>query len=218
MSNISRNGARLLSQCVHFRICSSSLKTVGLESAGRGAGGHARRPDLRHSFAVSTLLTGIATDAPIVEARLPLLSTYLGHVDPADTYGYLTPPRSCCDLPPASSKGSREVGHDTARPDAAGVLHRASPRASARSAHARSPPTATRSAAAALRPTADRQTAVPTRLRRPRRATDRRVPRRTSNNERGNSPDPQRPARGDPLAVPLRRSAPPRARRKRSPA
>jgi integrase/recombinase XerD len=25
-----------------------------------------------------------------VEARLPLLSTYLGHVDPANTYWYLT--------------------------------------------------------------------------------------------------------------------------------
>jgi integrase/recombinase XerD len=46
--------------------------------------------DLRHSFAVSTLLDWYATDTPNVQARLPLLSTYLGHVDPANTYYYLT--------------------------------------------------------------------------------------------------------------------------------
>lgn len=45
--------------------------------------------DLRHTFAVGTL-TGWYSDGGDVAARLPLLSTYLGHVDPAATYWYLS--------------------------------------------------------------------------------------------------------------------------------
>lgn len=45
--------------------------------------------DLRHSFAVKTLL-GFYRDGGDVAARMPLLSTYLGHVDPAATYWYLS--------------------------------------------------------------------------------------------------------------------------------
>lgn len=45
--------------------------------------------DLRHSFAVNTVLDGYRTGAD-VQARLPLLSTYLGHVHPANTYWYLS--------------------------------------------------------------------------------------------------------------------------------
>ena len=44
--------------------------------------------DLRHSFAVATLVTWYAQGAD-VPARLPALSTYLGHVSPATTYWYL---------------------------------------------------------------------------------------------------------------------------------
>lgn len=47
-----------------------------------------RLHDLRHSFAVSTLLDWHRSGAD-VQARLPLLSTYLGHVNPATTYWYL---------------------------------------------------------------------------------------------------------------------------------
>jgi integrase len=60
------------------------------------AGGQHRSPsrrrrihDLRHSFAVKTLL-GWYRDGGDVAARMPLLSTYLGHVDPAATYWYLS--------------------------------------------------------------------------------------------------------------------------------
>ena len=49
----------------------------------------ARIHDLRHSFAVKTLL-GWYRDGGDVAARMPLLSTYLGHVDPAATYWYLS--------------------------------------------------------------------------------------------------------------------------------
>lgn len=45
--------------------------------------------DLRHSFAVKTLL-GWYRAGLDVAARMPLLSTYLGHADPARTYWYLS--------------------------------------------------------------------------------------------------------------------------------
>ena len=48
-----------------------------------------RPHDLRHSFAVRTLI-GWYRDGVDVEARLPQLSTYLGHVHPANTYWYLS--------------------------------------------------------------------------------------------------------------------------------
>ena len=45
--------------------------------------------DLRHSFAVKTLL-GWYRDGGDVASRMPLLSTYMGHVDPAATFWYLS--------------------------------------------------------------------------------------------------------------------------------
>ncbi len=45
--------------------------------------------DLRHSFAVKTLLDWYR-DGGDVAARMPLLSTYMGHVDPAATFWYLS--------------------------------------------------------------------------------------------------------------------------------
>jgi integrase len=83
---ISRNGTRLLSQCVN-RVFARLVRTVGLEP--RSARCRPRPHDLRHSFAVSTLLDWYATDTN-VQARLPSLSTYMGHVEPASTYYYLT--------------------------------------------------------------------------------------------------------------------------------
>lgn len=44
---------------------------------------------LRHSFAVRTVLDGYR-DGGDTQARLALLSTYLGHVDPSMTYWYLS--------------------------------------------------------------------------------------------------------------------------------
>lgn len=48
----------------------------------------ARLHDLRHTFAVTTMIDWYR-DGQDVQARLPLLSTWLGHVDPASTYWYL---------------------------------------------------------------------------------------------------------------------------------
>jgi integrase/recombinase XerD len=57
-----------------------------------GLVGHPRRPrlhDLRHRFAVNTLIRWYRQGLD-VEQRLPLLSTYLGHIAPKSTYWYLT--------------------------------------------------------------------------------------------------------------------------------
>ncbi len=59
---------------------------VGLE--GRGARARPRPHDLRHAFAVRTLLDWYRAGEDI-DRRMPLLSTYLGHADPASTYWYL---------------------------------------------------------------------------------------------------------------------------------
>jgi integrase len=62
------------------------VRQVGLE--GSGARARPRPCDLRHAYAVHTLLDWYRTDQDI-DHRMPLLSTYLGHVDPASTYWYL---------------------------------------------------------------------------------------------------------------------------------
>jgi integrase/recombinase XerD len=56
--------------------------------AARSGDCRPRPHDLRHSFAVATLLDWYR-DGGDVAARLPLLSAYLGHVEPANTYWYL---------------------------------------------------------------------------------------------------------------------------------
>ena len=50
---------------------------------------HPRAHDLRHSFAVRTLIDWQRSGVQI-DARIAALSTYLGHVSPAETYWYLT--------------------------------------------------------------------------------------------------------------------------------
>jgi len=62
------------------------IRTVGLE--GRGARARPRPHDLRHSLAVRTLLDW-HTAGENVDRRMPLLSAFLGHVDPANSYWYL---------------------------------------------------------------------------------------------------------------------------------
>jgi integrase len=63
------------------------LRLAGLEPASPPA--HPRAHDLRHSFAVKTLLGWHRADVDVA-ARMPLLSTYLGHVDPAASYWYIS--------------------------------------------------------------------------------------------------------------------------------
>jgi integrase len=83
---ISSSGARLNYKNVHYRF-HQLTQTVGL--VPRSATCRPRIHDLRHTFAVTTLL-GWYRSGVDVQARLPLLSTYLGHVHPGSTYWYLT--------------------------------------------------------------------------------------------------------------------------------
>lgn len=69
-------------QQVFRRLCDAA--GVGVGSAVRP-----RIHGLRHTFAVRTLL-GWYRAGEDVEARLPTLSTYLGHRDPRSTYWYLS--------------------------------------------------------------------------------------------------------------------------------
>lgn len=62
------------------------VRQVGLEGAGSRA--RPRPYDLRHAFAVHTLIDWYRSGEN-VDRRMPLLSTYLGHVDPASSYWYL---------------------------------------------------------------------------------------------------------------------------------
>ncbi len=57
----------------------------------------ARLHDLRHSFAVNTLLDAHRTGVD-VDARIAALATYLGHVSPISTYWYLTASPELLDL------------------------------------------------------------------------------------------------------------------------
>jgi integrase/recombinase XerD len=83
---LSTAGTRLFPSCVH-RVFARLVTTAGLTA--RSPRCRPRLHDLRHSFAVRTLLDwhGAGID---VRARLPWLSTYMGHVSPASTYYYLS--------------------------------------------------------------------------------------------------------------------------------
>ncbi|MGB8384930.1 MAG: tyrosine-type recombinase/integrase [Dermatophilaceae bacterium] len=82
---VSGTGARLSATTVSqtFR---DLLGQTGI--AQRAPGRPSRIHDARHTFAVNTLL-GWYRDGGDVQARLPLLSTWLGHTDPRHTYWYL---------------------------------------------------------------------------------------------------------------------------------
>jgi len=81
---VSVHGLRLGAGTVHdlFR---GLVRQSGLE--GRGSRCRPRPHDFRHSFAVTSLMEWYMSGED-VEARLPLLSTFMGHVDPVSTYWY----------------------------------------------------------------------------------------------------------------------------------
>lgn len=77
-------GNRMIYACVQEtfrRLCDTT-------EIGAGAPNRPRIHDLRHGFAVNTMI-GWHRDGEDVDARLPALSTYLGHRDPRSTYWYL---------------------------------------------------------------------------------------------------------------------------------
>lgn len=83
---ITTTGNRLLygdAQCTFHHLVQSAALTP------RSASCRPRLHDLRHTFAVRSLQDAYRLGAD-VGLRLTLLSTYLGHVDPAATYWYLS--------------------------------------------------------------------------------------------------------------------------------
>lgn len=94
---VAERGGRLLHQYVH-RVFWRLSREIGL----RGPGDHSgpRVHDLRHRFAVRTLLTW-HREGMDVEQQLPVLSTYLGHTCVRDTYWYLS---ACPDLMQAAAQ------------------------------------------------------------------------------------------------------------------
>ena len=77
---------RRLTKYPFWQTFSKLIKQAGLE--GRGQRARPRAHDLRHTFAIRTLL-GWYQAGEDVERKLPLLSTYLGHVELESTYWYL---------------------------------------------------------------------------------------------------------------------------------
>ncbi len=89
------NSASFFTSTTGTRLLRDNVSTVFSRlvlEAGLADSDHHRRPrlhDLRHGFAVNTLI-GWYRQGLDVEQRLPLLSTYLGHVAPKSTYWYLS--------------------------------------------------------------------------------------------------------------------------------
>jgi integrase/recombinase XerD len=83
---ISTAGTRLL-YCSVYETFQRLLARAGLRP--RSTSCRPRIHDTRHSFAVATVLDWYR-DGGDVQARLPLLSTWLGHIHPGSTYWYLS--------------------------------------------------------------------------------------------------------------------------------
>jgi integrase/recombinase XerD len=83
---VSAAGTRLVYVTVQ-QVFSGLIRAAGIkpEPGGRGP----RLHDTRHTFACLTM-TGWYRAGADVQARMPLLSTYLGHSNPSNTYWYLS--------------------------------------------------------------------------------------------------------------------------------
>lgn len=81
------NQGRSLTECMVRWTFVKLSRQVGLRTAGQSSG--PRVHDLRHRFAVETLLHWYRSGLD-VEPRLPVLATFLGHAHVTDTYWYLS--------------------------------------------------------------------------------------------------------------------------------
>lgn len=70
-------------------VCQTFRQVVDTAGVGAGAPSKPRLHDLRHTFAVRTMLEWYRSGQD-VGVKLPALSTYLGHREPASTYRYLS--------------------------------------------------------------------------------------------------------------------------------
>lgn len=83
---VSGAGTRVLYNNFHY-VFHQLTQQVGLHT--RSLRSRPRIHDLRHTFAITTLMNWHQTGAD-TNALLPVLSDYLGHISPASTYWYLT--------------------------------------------------------------------------------------------------------------------------------
>lgn len=83
---VSQRGRRLTHHSI-YAVFHQLASQAGLPQRPGGRPPHVH--GLRHSFAAGTLLRWYR-DGGDVQARLPLLSAYLGHIRPSSTYWYLT--------------------------------------------------------------------------------------------------------------------------------
>lgn len=70
-------------------VCQTFRQLINETKVGTDAPSPPRLHDLRHTFAVRTLLGWYRTGQD-VQAKIPWLSTYLGHREPSSTYWYLS--------------------------------------------------------------------------------------------------------------------------------
>ncbi len=103
---ISRTGKRLV-----YQVVCQTFRTIVTDA---GVGIDAARPprlhDLRHRFAVITLLGWYRSNQD-VQAKLPTLSTYLGHREPSSTYWYLSAIPELLALAAERQQYSAWLGH-----------------------------------------------------------------------------------------------------------
>jgi integrase len=74
---------------IYAVVCPTFRALVDAAGVGLDAPHRPRLHELRHSFAVRTLLHWYRTEDN-VQAKIPSLSTYMGHREPACTYWYLS--------------------------------------------------------------------------------------------------------------------------------
>jgi integrase/recombinase XerD len=85
---VSERGLRLVQATTQHTFVVLS-RQIGLRAPARSHGHGPRLHDLRHRLAVTTLMRWYRAGAT-VDAKLPVLATYLGHTKVSDTYWYLS--------------------------------------------------------------------------------------------------------------------------------
>ena len=204
---VSTAGTRLL----YTNVQNTFHQLVGRAGiAPRSAACRPRLHDLRHAFAVRTLLMLIAmamTRAPGLRCCRPISATSTL----ARRTGISRPLRSCCSWPVTVWSDRSEVAHDRPCHDLAGVLHRSSdPSAASQPAYTRRL-SGHPAADAGLRLRAAEHGALQAGHQRPRCRAGRRLPRPPRAPSGQRRANPERSACRDPIVVPLCGASPPRA-------
>ena len=93
---------------IYAVVCPTFRTLVDIAGVGLGAPHRPRLHELRHTFAVRTLLHWYRTEDNI-QTKIPSLSTYMGHREPAYTYWYLSAAPELLALAAARRDGVRKA-------------------------------------------------------------------------------------------------------------